>query len=435
MKLVFTNVFLLLFLVNGNLYGQSWSLEQCIDSAYANNTRIAIAKNMQSITELKHAEVRSNLLPKLSLNGEYKYFIELPYQLMPLSVFGGPDGQFKEAQFGVPHNINANILLQAPIYSPNLMGNIQKLKTTQQIVDIELQKSYDQIYFEVTTVYRNAQLVKSQIDFIDSTLLNTTKVLDNVKLLASEKLANQSDVQKLELKASTLTLYRTNMETQLQQLYNGLRLLTGSDTNFEVENTIVMMDLKQYQANGNKDIDKILLQEELINIDLKTLKRTKFIPEIGLVATYGTQGYGYDQDPNRFLNFYPIGYAGVRVSYPLFNGTVTNKQIRQKEIELTNLQLQEKLIDDARKVEIDNSILKLENAFKNVELSEKQTALAQTIYNQEEKKHHEGLVSLNDLLMAQNELIQNKQSYLQSIAQFLAADLELKNLTNNISIK
>ena len=97
---------------------------------------------------------------------------------MPLSVFGGPDGQFKEAQFGVPHNINANVLLQVPVYSSGLMGNINKLETSQKIVELEVQKTYDQIYFEVSNIYRNAQLLKSQMIFIDSIISNTDRVAE-----------------------------------------------------------------------------------------------------------------------------------------------------------------------------------------------------------------------------------------------------------------
>ena len=314
MKLVITNV-LILFLSSINLYGQTWTLKQCIDSAYANNQRIAIAENTQELSALKHKEVKSNLLPKLSINGEYKYFIELPYQLMPLSVFGGPEGQFKEAQFGVPHNINANVLLQVPIYSSGLMGNINKLETSQKIVELEVQKTYDQIYFEVSNIYRNAQLLKSQMVFIDSTISNTERVKKNIELLAEQKLANQNDVKKLELKVSTLHSYHANLDVKLQQIYNALQLLTGSASTIEVEDNILMIDLMQYEDNGNKDIEIIQLQQEIINIDLKSLKQSKYIPEVGFVATYGTQGFGYDQSPNQFLNFYPIGYAGIIFLY------------------------------------------------------------------------------------------------------------------------
>lgn len=432
MKLAITNLWIIL-LIGSPLYAQTWTLEQCIDSAYSNNTRIAIAKNNQTLSSIQHREAKSNLLPKLSINGEYKYFVELPYQLLPLSVFGGPDGQFKEAQFGVPHTINANAMLQAPLYSTRLMGAIHKMETIQKLVELEVQKTYDEVYFEVSNLYRNAQLVKSQIRFVDSTIRNTEHIAKNVALLASEKLANQSDVKKLELKVSTLSSYRSTLEVQLKQLSNALQLLTGSDARFDVEDDLLMIDLTNYEANGNKEIDMIELQQEIIHIDLTSLKRSKYIPEFGLLASYGTQGYGYDQSPNRFLNFYPIGYAGIRFSYPLFNGTITNKKIDQKNIELENLQLREAFVRDMQQVDISNAILKLENAYTHVEVSEQQVELAQSIYQQEEKKYRQGISSINDLLMAQNEWIQHQQNYLQHIAELLAADLELKKVTNTIS--
>jgi OMF family outer membrane factor len=419
--------------LNLNFYGQTWSLEQCIDSACSNNNRIAIAENNQDIYALKQKEAQANRLPKLSLNGEYKYFIELPYQLMPLSVFGGPEGQFKEAQFGVPHNINASLLLQAPIYSNTLTGNIRKMETSQKIIEIEVQKTYEQLYFEVANIYRNAQLLTSQMIFIDSTITNTNSVLKNIQLLVTEKLANQNDVKKLELKVSTLTLYYSNLESKLEQIYNALQFLTGASEKFKVERDIIMTDIKNYQTKWSKELDIILLQQEFINIDLETLKKSKFVPEVGFVATYGIQGLGYDQSPNQFLNFYPIGYAGIRFSYPIFNGNITNKKIDQKSLELKNLQLKEELIADAQKVEITNTLLQIENAYENVELNEKQIQIAQAIYAQEVQKHKSGLLSINDLLIAQNEVIQNQQNYLQSIADFLSIDLELKRITNNIS--
>jgi outer membrane protein TolC len=432
MKLVIANILIFTALCAN---AQSWSLEQCVDSAYKNNIKIEVAKNNQEISQLKHKEVRSYLLPKLSLNGEYKYFVELPYQLLPLSVFGGPEGQFKETQFGVQHNINANLVLQAPVYSSTLNGNIQKVKLAKEIVEIEVAKSYDQVYFEVSKIYRNAQLISSQVNYIDSSIVNMKRVQLNIERLVSEKLANQSDVSKVELKISTLELNKSRLKTKLKQLYNALELLTATDLEITVESEILMMDIQPYVSNGDKELEVIQLQERMLTIDLKTLKRSRFLPELGFVATYGTQGYGFDQDPNRFLNFYPVGYAGIKLSQPLFNGMVTNKQIHQKELEIENLKLKEELIEDSKNLEIQNAILELENAFSNVELNDQQVELAQLIYTQEESKLHEGLISINDLLFAQNELLQNQQNYLMSVAQFLAADLHLKYITNNISNK
>ncbi|HNP07318.1 MAG TPA: TolC family protein, partial [Cyclobacteriaceae bacterium] len=105
-------------------FAQVWTLQQCLDTAQQQNKNLLIAKNYNEISQQKMKEAKANLIPKLSINADYKYFIELPYQFMPQSAFGGPEGQFKQVQFGVPHNINANLQLTMPLYNPQVYGAI-----------------------------------------------------------------------------------------------------------------------------------------------------------------------------------------------------------------------------------------------------------------------------------------------------------------------
>ena len=94
-------LFLLLIVISGPELesGQVWSLQQCIDTAFAYNRSLQISKNNVSISEYRQKEANAGLYPKITAIADYKYFLELPYQLMPLTLFGGPEGQFKEAQF------------------------------------------------------------------------------------------------------------------------------------------------------------------------------------------------------------------------------------------------------------------------------------------------------------------------------------------------
>ena len=114
MKLVniHTQYFILFLTIIGFQIAQAqvWSLQQCIDTAQVHNKNLKMGRNTIAIGEQKKKEAQANLIPKVSVNADYKYFTNLPYQLMPLSTFNptAPEGQFKEAQFGVPHNINAN---------------------------------------------------------------------------------------------------------------------------------------------------------------------------------------------------------------------------------------------------------------------------------------------------------------------------------------
>ena len=74
---------------------QTWTLQQCIDTAQVHNKNLQMSRNNMNLATEKHSEAKANLIPKISLNADYKYFAELPYQLMPQSAFGGLEGIYK----------------------------------------------------------------------------------------------------------------------------------------------------------------------------------------------------------------------------------------------------------------------------------------------------------------------------------------------------
>lgn len=102
------------------LNAQVMTLQQCVDAALAGNRNLLAGRNDLQLGLIRQQEAKSNLMPKVTTAADYKYFIDLPYQLMPLSVFNGPEGQYKEAQFGVPHNLAVNVQLAMPLYNPQM---------------------------------------------------------------------------------------------------------------------------------------------------------------------------------------------------------------------------------------------------------------------------------------------------------------------------
>src|SRR5690606_31999772 len=99
-----------------------WTLKQCIDTAQVYNKTLQINRNHISISEQREKEAKAKLIPKVTANADYKYFIELPSQLMSMNALNpqASEGQFRDSQFGVPHNINANVQLAMPLYNPQI---------------------------------------------------------------------------------------------------------------------------------------------------------------------------------------------------------------------------------------------------------------------------------------------------------------------------
>ncbi len=432
---IHTRIVLLLFsLMSINaVQGQIWPLQKCIDTAWTGNKNLQINNNNIKIGEEKEKEAKGNLIPKITTNADYKYFTDLPYQLMPLSVFGGPEGKFKEAQFGVPHTINGNIQLSMPLYSPQVYGAIQSAEIVSELTALQYRKTEEQIYVEISTLYYNAQIIYHQLGFVKSNLLNTERLLKNMQLLHEQLLAKGTDVSKLKLQEMQLTLQKENLNNKYIQILNALKFAMGvslqkdiqPDTVIQYENTI------DYKTVPSTEVQITNTQNRLLSNELKILNYSRFLPSFQLIGSYGTTGFGYDKKPNDFLKFYPIGYGGIQMTYPLFNGTVIQRKMHQKKIELLNNELQAGLLSEQINMQVENARLQRTSALKMIDPANEQIKLAQTIFEQTLLQQKQGTAALTDVLLADNALRDAQQGRLTAIIDYLKADLELKKLTGN----
>ncbi len=424
-----------LFVGKQTVLSQEWTLKQCIDTALVKNKTIQLSKNNNAISEERWLETKASLLPKLSLNAEYKYFTDLPTQLMPLSTFNpsAPEGQFKEAQFGVPHNINANFQLLVPLYNPQLYGAIKSTELANQLSQLQTTKVEEQLSFDIANIFYSAQIIHSQLQFIDSNLLNSLKVLTRVQKLHEQLLSKGTDVQKIELQIQQLSSQKHQLEANYLQLLNALKFAIGIplDSNLQLKHTIEYSTSIELESKPIIELKMNALQYELQKNELKTLNHSRFLPSLNLMANYGTMGLGYDQQPSNFLNFYPIGFAAVQFSYPIFSGTQTLRKINQKQFELQNSQLQRVILEEQNAMQIRNANQQRSNALETIATSKDQISFAQIIYQQTQLHYSLGSASLTDVLLSDNALREAQQTQLSAIISYLKATLELTKLTGN----
>lgn len=440
MKLVNTHkhIFSLLVIISWN-FAQAqdvWSLKQCIGTADVFNKTLQINRNNIAISEQMEKEAKANLIPRITANADYKYFTDLPHQLMPMSTFNpmAPEGQFKEAQFGVPHNINANLQLTMPLYNPQVYGGIKKTKIVGELTQLQYQKAEEQVLFDITSLYYNAQILQHQLAFIDSNLINTHKLLGNMQQLYEQLMVKGTDVNKVRLQSEQLATQRENVNNKYIQVLNALKLNMGIELNKDitVENDIHFETALEYTSKESIDLQLVQTQKKLLTSEFKTLNRSRFLPSLSLVASYGTQGFGYDRKPDDFLKFYAVGFGGIQFTYPLFSGTVTQRKISQKKLEIKNNDLQAGLISEKNAMEIENASRQRSVAQQAIINTENQIELAQTIYDQTILQQKQGTASLTDVLLADNALREAQQNYLTAIVDYLKADLEMKKLTGNL---
>lgn len=423
--------------IQAQVQTQVWTLQQCIDTAQVQNKNLQINRNQIALREQRYQEAKANLIPKITANADYKYFTNLPYQLLPLSAFNpeAPAGVFREAQFGVPHTINANLQLALPLYNPQIYGAIESTQIARELSALQLQKSEEQVYFEISNLYYNAQILQHQLIFLDSNMNNSNRLLGNIQLLHENLLATGNDVNKIKLQATQLGTQRENVKSKYQQVLNTLKFMMGlsAEDFLEIDPNIVYAEQSSTTAATPLDIKMIETQNRFLQRELSTLSKSRYLPTVNLFATYGTTGFGYDKQPNSFLDFYPIGFAGIQLSHSLFNGTVTKRKINQKKIELQNNALQLSLVSDQTTMQLENATLQKNVAKSSVETTQEQIRLAQSVYGQTTLQQKQGIANLSGVLLADTALREAQQAYLNAVVDYLKADLELKKITNQLT--
>ena len=427
--------FVLLFFANTGFSQDIWTLQECLDSARQHNKQLLISERNIDAAAKNVSASKARLIPKLSINAEYKYFTDLPYQLMPMSVFGGPEGQFKEAQFGVPHNISGNLFLSVPLYNAKIYGGIEAAEKGVELRQLVHEKTLEEVLYEVSVVYYNAQIIVNRLNMIDSNIVNVERVLRNTEALGTHELVMQSDISKVKLKLNQLKTQKDQVTSQYQQVTNSLKFMMGIELDRKINITNEIQN-KPTTSNIEKqtlDVSIAQTKASIAETELKLVKGSR-LPSVSLFGSYGTTGFGYDQEPNRFLNFYPLGFGGVKLTYPLFNGTVTQRIIDQKSIAVENARTSLALEQDRSDLELINAQLRWSNAKKNMSLTNEQMLFAKEILGQTLEEYKNELAGLTEVLLAENELQQAQQNYLTSIVEFLKADLALRKHSGNFEL-
>lgn len=425
--------FLFVAMAEADLSAQIWSLQACIDTAMDQSRNLKIAENSISIADQKWKEAAANLLPRVSIVSDLRYFSELPSQLMPMSVFGGQEGVYKQVQFGVPYNIGANLQISLPLYNQQIFNGIKAASLAHEASKLQYRKNLEQMVYDITVLYYNIQIASHQMMNIDSNIVNSALLLDKTLLLNSQGLAKESDADRIKLQISQLKTQRKIAETGLDQLYSALKFAMGvpSGTELKVNTEIINNGPSQFSESQTTDYKLAALQVKFADRELKSARRS-ILPVISAYSTYGQTGFGYSGKPENFLDFYPVSFSGVQFSLPVFSGTASKRKINQKKYESDNAKIRLEQVRDMNSMQIATTRNKLQSYAMMINTTFEQVSLASKVYRQALIQHELGTASLTEVLLADSSLREAQQSHLASITEYLKAELEYKRATGNL---
>ena len=91
---------------------QSFSLDESLQYAIDHNVNVKKAKIDRNIADQKVKETIGIGLPQIDGQAKYNYFLNVPVQLLPAELAGGPPGTYIPVKFGQKQSMTGGLTLR-----------------------------------------------------------------------------------------------------------------------------------------------------------------------------------------------------------------------------------------------------------------------------------------------------------------------------------
>lgn len=416
-----------------------YTLDNLVNKALTYNLDIQSKELETQTTEAKINEIRANGLPQVNISGDYKYYIKIPGQVIPLSAFGGPEGEYTTAGFGLPWNFSSNVQVTQAVYNHSLRIGLRAAKLGRDATSLQIKRTKEDVTYNVSATYYNTQTLAQQIKFLNDNLNSIQSSIRIAQLRYDNQMGQKIDVDRLQLNYSALETRLASIQTDYNQLLNLLKFLAGIPQEEQIRiQEEINPDLTTLVTTEDPKINRseILLldiQKEQNILENKNIK-AGFVPTLN---AYGLGNYTIFSDPGRngYTKGIPAGWAGLQLNWNIFDGNARKAKITQNKIQQQQINLQEKQLQESIQMEISNARNKLHVQLKNLQAGKDQIAIAERVYEQAQLLFKEGTTDISTLIQTEDALRESQTNYLAALVGLRTAELDWDKATGNLLSK
>lgn len=438
-----TILFLLaLFLLNGNtLIAQNLderiTLQQCLDFAINNSYTAHKAKLEVSKANYQIHEMRSKVLPQINASGSFDHSIVLPTTMLPGELIGQSGTQIP-VQMGSKNELDFAVTLEQIIFSPTLFTGIKIAKNDQELQRLRTVMTQEEVVFNVSNAFYDILNSMQELDNINYMISTQDSLYLLMEKRVEENVTREVDLNRVKVNLTNLQARGKNRRNIILQQKRYLKILIGipvEDT-FELDDSetrsIEVLKSGTYFLTDNKiEIDVLNKQKEILALEIRE-NRMEYLPKLSAIAT---AGYQFQSDKLNLTNkpWYSSAIVGVRLTIPIFDGLNKRNRIRQKQIQLQQLDWDIREAQQTISANYQNAKDQLEIAYELVQVQSENLKLAEKVYAQTMALYTEGLANITDLLETENSLHEVKIAYTTELIRYKKTEIDLLKASGRLN--
>ncbi|MGN6509620.1 MAG: TolC family protein [Chitinophaga sp.] len=413
-----------------------FTLDECIQYALSNQNDVVNARlSRQSSTE-RIREMRGRLLPHVNISGNFTDNLKLQTSLIP--DFVNDPSQKIPVQFGTKYSSALTGEATQTLFNSDYFLGLRAAKVYDELSVRDLQRTAIDTRVSVSVAYFDVLVALESIRIVDANLAQFGKTLKDTKARYDEGVAERIDVDRIQASYNNVENERANLERTRNYAYDVLKYSMGMplDAKLEIEENVEtftggpLPDSLNYSVADRPEYAMQRVQVELNRLNLKS-KKLEFLPTLNAFVNYGFNWFG-----GEFSELYKTGFGasalGLRLSWPIFNGTERIYQARQYAITLEQSQNDLDYLNQQIQLQVRDAWTQYRNNYASYVTQQKNIELTQGVYDRVVLKYEQGVSTSLDVISADNNLKLAQNEYITALINTLISKVKLDQAMGKI---
>lgn len=412
------------------------SVDDAMRLAVKNNIETVNARLDSKNQDAVNAEVTGIALPQISAKGEFNDYLNPVQSFVPAEFVGGPPGTFIAVPFTPKYGATASATASQVLFDGSVMVALQAKSALTKLFERKERFTEEQVRYNIQKAYYALVVAEKQYKTLKESMSYMRTIGKEIQAYYDNGLGEKIDADRISVQVNNLASDSIKVGNMISVSKQMLKFQLGLDLDIPIiltdtsvnENVADAEDMLLQQMSYTDRTDYMLLKSQ-VEINQYDLKRHK-LSGLPSLAAFGTAAYTYQT--NTFSDIFDKQYIfysliGLQLNVPIFDGLQRRNRVKQAKISLQ--QSINKLDNMERNIDLQTKQSKttLKNALYTMENQRRNFDLAKEVMQTSRKKYNAGVGSSMEVSQSQTDMLQAQSNYFDAMLQVINARADLQN--------
>src|SRR5258708_5003942 len=405
------------------------TLQACVQYALKHYPLVQQAYLDEQITDRQIRSKLADWYPQLNLNANYQN----NFQLQSIAFNGSytKSGTYNTSTVGLGLSqtiFNRDVLLASR--TKNDVRTQSRQATVSDKIDVAV---------NVSKAFYDVLLTQKQIDVLTDDIVRLERNFKDAYNQYQGGLVDKTDYKRATISLNNSKATKKTDEEALKAKYAVLKQLmgyTGKDSILLVYDSAQMASEVNIDTTAPLDYSKrieyqlLLTQKNLHQADVQ-YNKWSYLPTLTAGAGYNLN-YLNSRFGNLYQNNFPNSYAGLQLSFPIFQGTKRTQNIRIAELQLTRIDWDMINLQTSISSQYAQALAAYKGYLNDFYVLKDNLDLAREVFNTIELQYRSGIKAYLDLITAETDLLTAQSNFSNALYQVLSSKLDVQKALGTI---